>query len=134
MHEEPVDATPLLLRRLALDFTPCEKSDEICSWLGLVPEAPDVNEAEHKDSHNRLRKCQPLMPQVELCTALLTQIVRTVASNEDAGIDEEHLDMFSRQFHTATGSAIYTVLAQLFDSGFIQYGKSAMPQLPGMLM
>ena len=62
------------------------------------------------------------MPQVELCTALLTQIVRTVASNEDAGIDEEHLDMFSRQFHTAygtpaswhtlmTGSAIYTVLA-----------------------
>jgi hypothetical protein len=134
MIDEPLDARPLLLRQLTLDFTPGEKSDEICAWLGLTPEAPDVSAAEHQDSRERLGKCQALMPQIEICTGLLALIVKTVASREDPGANEEQLEMFARQFHTATGSAIYTVLAQLFNNGSIQYGRAIMPPQSGMLM
>lgn len=59
---QPLDLTLLLRRRLVWDGMPCELAPRVCDLMGMTPPGPDGLDAEHFESHARLRRDQRAGP------------------------------------------------------------------------
>jgi|SRR5690606_757227 len=75
MSLDMIDARPLYKCRFAWDIGPHNKMPELLSALGLVPPSPEAIEAEHADSHIRLKMIEPWEPVIDWLSQIAAEVV-----------------------------------------------------------
>jgi hypothetical protein len=110
----------MLAKRLLWDVTPCDLAERVRDYLGYSPASEDVEEMEHKESHQRLAQVIVIAPYVDAMAGHTARaiagamIVESGDTPPDAVRDETIEKLEPVIFHAAVG-----ILAELIDVGLV---------------
>lgn len=119
-EEEQINLTPLWIRRLVWDSLPHSKVAEYLPMYNLMPGSEEGHEMEHRDSHRRIEKLNPIA-EILSATTRLTGTVLGKAILEFKGITDPDLTESAVQaYTTAVHAGSVAILATLLDEGLIE--------------
>lgn len=125
---EPIDLTPILLRRMSWDCLPCGTVVDIQKKLGLVPGSDDNAQMEHQESHRRMEQVGSLEPSVEVFATVLSKILGTAMLDATGVADEVSnwmLEKFLAQNAEVIRISAQAIIAQFIATGVLTYGEAA---------
>ncbi|MEV6310017.1 hypothetical protein AB0M10_15630 [Streptomyces sp. NPDC051840] len=113
--------SPAILRGMLRDIVACSDYDEVCQTLGLIPASPEVEKAEHHQSHVRVRRYLPAagatLGHADVAADLLYQLTQP----DQDGREDERRAMFRFVCRTACTA----VIAQLLHKNILEIGDAA---------
>ncbi|MGW3860271.1 hypothetical protein ACWEDZ_02135 [Streptomyces sp. NPDC005047] len=113
---------PALFRGMLRDVVACHDYHQVCRLLGLVPAGPDVDEIEHRQSHNRIEEFsqvgQEALAHADIAAEVLFRLMHINCEDpEDPEDDEDEDDERARaMYHLVSRTAVATVLAHLLEN------------------
>lgn len=121
---EEYDEVPLLVRKMVWDILPCDEVEELFPALGLTPSGEDVADMEHEESHERLSMVEPLSGVVEVYSAVAADVMtKAFVNSVDEDVPPAHEAIFREQNQMLLSAGVIAVIAQLLDTGKLQYGE-----------
>lgn len=132
--KEPIDLVPMIQHRLLMDILPFADVHKFWGALSLVPCSTDVEEVLQSESNRRMQRVAPLSPVCEMYIILTADIITEAMFQrlvEAQDPDDHHSIEVARSMHPVmkkqnrevVRAALYSSLAHLLDSGFIEITK-----------
>lgn len=112
----------MLAKRLLWDVVPCAMAEDVRDYLGYAPTSPDVEDMEHKQSHQRLAKVGPIVPFLEQMARMVTPaVVSAMILGSD---DQEHTTESDRndaveKLSPVVFASTLAILSELMDMGLV---------------
>lgn len=122
--DDEYDEVSLLARKMVWDILPCDEVEELFPALGLMPSGEDVADMEHEESHERLEAVKPLSDFIEVYAAVAADVMtKAFVASVAEDIPPAHEAIFREQNQMLLSAGVIAVIAQLLDTGKLQYGE-----------
>lgn len=108
-----------MMKRLVWDIVPCSVATQTAIKVGLSPASEDVEEMEHRSSHDRLRPIEPIGPMIQMMSGMAVRAAlesTEVVHGEVASTDPES----AMYLHGLVYQATVGILAELHDAGILE--------------
>lgn len=116
MCSSPELPDTLTAKNMLRDMIPCDDFHAMAAHVGFIPASPEVDHAEHSDSHRRCAAIEPVSGVISRLAANAGQLAAAMAScNEHGELPEEALAHYTSIAHFAS----FAVILQLLDFGYI---------------
>jgi hypothetical protein len=115
-------STQMLARKLLWDIVPCHQAASMLPLMNLMPDSPDVEEMEHRASHDRLDRLLPIEPIIQMLVPLASGVTSSaMLVNSGKDVDAETVSVIREYHHRVIQAGTTAILANLMDMGIIQY-------------
>ncbi|WP_157407273.1 hypothetical protein [Actinomadura atramentaria] len=108
-----------ITRQLAWDTLPCDQVERVLASIGLVPPGPEVSEAEHYASHQRLAATAPVEPVIARYAPQLARLIVTASLVEGVETEPEVAEALVAQYAALIAATTKTIVAHLIDEGHL---------------
>lgn len=103
------------------DIVACRDYPAFCAALALVPPGPDVEALEHRQSHRRLARVEPIAERLAVLGSLAGDVMYAVGRVSSPGCGNEDEDAERRRSCRAFAHAVsVVVISSLADSGHLE--------------
>lgn len=123
---EPIDLTPMWLRKFTWDALPCRDAQEMHKKLGLVPTDDESAELEHVESHARMHMVSHIEPAVDTFSDVVSKVLSTyLIDRASDGVKSELTDALTDKLFSQNSELIrigsLSIIAALIDTGVLGY-------------
>lgn len=112
----------MMKKRIVWDVVPCDMAPQVASRLGLQPASEEVEDMEHRQSHQRLVDASMLAPVAGMMSQQAAEAVRgamLVEHGDEAG-EEEILQV--EKLTPLIFTTAYAIIAEMIDTGLLHIG------------
>lgn len=106
----------LFARSILRDLTNCSDFGHFSDALGFVPASPEVDYAEHVQSHMRCQALEPISHLIEKLGTSAGNVIAAVAEHTGGDMPDGAHEVYANVSHVAS----YAVIAQLVDYGLLE--------------
>lgn len=109
-------------KRFCWDVAPCDKAEIVREAMGLNPASPEVEDMEHRQSHERLAAAAPMMPMLQMFAQFATEAaVNAILVEGDIEVPEyQKREMMEKTLPVVYQSS-WAILAELIDMGALHF-------------
>lgn len=112
----------MLAKRLLWDVTPCSLAEQVRDYLGYSPASEDVEEMEHRESHQRLVQASAAAPFVEAMSkhaakAIVGAMIVSSGDTPPDAVRQETTD----KLEPVIFQACFSILAELIDVQILHF-------------
>lgn len=119
LPEGMFDATEYYRRRLFHDIIPCDMLEEFMESWEMIPGSLEVEQMEHRASHNRLNLAAPILPYIHVLGSLAGRIAgQAILDIQEYDYEEEDLEIHERTAMVVS----HAVIVNLIDMGLLHLG------------
>ncbi|MFI9271842.1 hypothetical protein ACIGXM_14145 [Kitasatospora sp. NPDC052896] len=101
-------------RDMVRDVVACSDFPRFCNSLGLVPSSEEVDDREHRDSHKRIDRVQPILDEITATAVLAADTVHALFTGSCE--DDDEMDVYVAISRICVTGAII----RLIDQGKLQ--------------
>ncbi|NIY68025.1 hypothetical protein [Streptomyces malaysiensis] len=114
---------PAIFRGMLRDIIACPDYTDVCQILGLVPAGPEVDEAEHQQSHVRIEEFLPVAEDALVHADVLAEVLFQLTHMGEC--DTEDSADGRLMFRFVSRTAVSTVISHLLQKGALEIGDEA---------
>lgn len=130
LAERGYDATNVMTpnqmrRRILWDIVPCNEAGDTMRALGITPSSDEVEEMEHRSSHDRLDAINSVLPIDDLLEMLTAHgaeaIVASLSNDHEHAVDKAERDEATERLKPILHATSRAIVAELLDLGYIHF-------------